>query len=79
MQKKLSNYIWTVRQLETLKEKANNNTSNYVMDDVIDNSVDGKIDEGEEGEKSLESLKLKVKNEFGNLDEEVFALKDKVI
>jgi len=76
MQKKLSNYIWTVRQLESLKEKENNETNNYVSDDVIDNSVDGKADEEEKT--NVESLKSKVKNEFGNLDEEVFALKDKV-
>ena len=75
MQKKLNQYIWTLRQIETLKEKLNNETDNYVSDDVISNNVDG--DEANQPT-TLEGLKAKLKTEYGNIDEQVFVLTDKV-
>ena len=81
MQKKLGQYIWTLRQIEAIKENLNNKTVNSISDEITDNSVDGEgtSDDGvQPSQNTLHQLQAKLQDEFGNIDSEVLILTKQV-
>ena len=81
MQKKLGQYIWTLRQIEAIKEKLNNETVNSISDEITDNSVDGEgaSDDGlQPSQNTLHQLQARLEDEFGNIDSEVLILTKQV-
>ena len=86
MQKKLGRYIWTLRQIEAVKERLNNETGNSINDEITDNSVDGEgaSDGSVDGDglqasqDTLRKLQSKLQDEFGNIDSEVLVLTKQV-
>jgi len=60
-----------------MKKKLNNETVSNELDYVTDNMVEGYEAEDEQ-EETVHSLEGKLKNEYGNIDEEVYVLTNKV-